>query len=104
MLCVSLIFWTSEVVEALDFGTQGLANYKLRLDNQIGAIVQLVRGKLTMQERITLGALVVIDVHARDTVANMVQEKVNDENDFNWLSQLRYYWDDTDCFVSNNLF
>lgn len=102
VLCVSQIFWTLEVSEALAFGqTEGIASYKRKLDAQIAAIVRLVRGKLTAQERITLGALVVIDVHARDTVANMVQAGVCDETDFNWLSQLRYYWEDDNCLVSH---
>jgi hypothetical protein len=40
------------------------------------AQVMLVRGHLTSLERATLGALVVIDVHGRDTVEEMVADKV----------------------------
>ncbi|CAF0708408.1 unnamed protein product [Brachionus calyciflorus] len=99
VLCVSQIYWTMEVHESLKMGTQGLADYLNKLNYQLGNIVKLVRGNLSTMTRITLGALVVIDVHARDVVVEMVDKKVTSENDFNWLAQLRYYWEDDNCKV-----
>lgn len=32
-------------------------------------------------------------VSARDTVKEMAKAKVTDPNDFMWLAQLRYYWE-----------
>ncbi len=99
VLCVSQIFWTSEVHDSFKTGTLGLKDYLVKLNSQLGEIVKLVRGKLSMMTRITLGALVVIDVHARDVVHEMIKNDVNSENDFNWLAQLRYYWEDNNCKV-----
>uniref|UniRef100_A0A4W6E2V4 Dynein axonemal heavy chain 12 n=1 Tax=Lates calcarifer TaxID=8187 RepID=A0A4W6E2V4_LATCA len=79
VLCTSQIFWTLEVHEAIRAGAD-------QLQSQLNDIVELVRGKLPKQTRITLGALVTIDVHARDVVMDLI------EKDFQWLAQLRYYW------------
>eukprot|EP00967_Tisochrysis_lutea_P105099 scaffold159969_cov23-Tisochrysis_lutea.AAC.1 len=58
-------------------------------------VVDLVRGGLTALQRGTLGALVVMDVHARDVVAELAKEHVHDVGDFAWQAQLRSYWENT---------
>ncbi|XP_039204062.1 dynein heavy chain 12, axonemal isoform X2 [Crotalus tigris] len=93
VLCVSQMFWTSEVHEAIASGPEGLKNYYQALQHQLNDIVELVRGKLSKQTRTTLGALVTIDVHARDVVMEMIESGVLKETDFQWLAQLRYYWE-----------
>ncbi|XP_030740234.2 dynein axonemal heavy chain 3 [Echinops telfairi] len=90
VICVSSIFWTQEVSTALVENT--LPDFLEKSNEQIAQIVQLVRGKLSSGARLTLGALTVIDVHARDVVAKLSEDKISDLNDFQWISQLRYYW------------
>ncbi|XP_069795725.1 dynein axonemal heavy chain 12 isoform X2 [Narcine bancroftii] len=92
VICVSQIFWTAEVENAIQIGSQGLKAYSARLQQQLNDIVELVRGKLSKQTRITLGALVTIDVHARDVVEDLIEKEVSNQADFHWLAQLRYYW------------
>ncbi|XP_023571552.1 dynein heavy chain 12, axonemal isoform X1 [Octodon degus] len=93
VLCVSQMFWTSETQEVISDGTEGLKKYYKELQYQLNNIVELVRGKLSKQTRITLGALVTIDVHARDVVMDMIEKGVSHDTDFQWLAQLRYYWE-----------
>uniref|UniRef100_A0A8B9MHC5 Dynein axonemal heavy chain 3 n=1 Tax=Accipiter nisus TaxID=211598 RepID=A0A8B9MHC5_9AVES len=97
VICVSSIYWTEEVSEAIRKGT--LLDFLEKSNLQIEDIVELVRGKLSSGARLTLGALTVIDVHARDVVAKLVEDKITDLNDFQWISQLRYYWEEEDVIV-----
>ncbi|XP_066465573.1 dynein axonemal heavy chain 3 [Tiliqua scincoides] len=91
VICGSSIFWTKEVAEAIHEKT--LPAFLEKSNKQIGEIVELVRGKLSSGARLTLGALTVIDVHARDVVAKLAEDKISDLSDFQWISQLRYYWE-----------
>ncbi|XP_025109931.1 dynein heavy chain 3, axonemal-like isoform X5 [Pomacea canaliculata] len=98
ILCVSSIYWTTEVTDAVQ-KQDGLKKYLELSNKQIEDIVDLVRGKLEPGSRITLEALTVIDVHARDVVADMTEKKVTSPQDFIWLAQLRYYWINNDIMV-----
>ncbi|KAJ1562895.1 Dynein heavy chain 7, axonemal, partial [Nowakowskiella sp. JEL0078] len=100
VICVSQIFWTKEVSEAIRLGgVSGLKSYKELCTKQLEETVGLVRGELSPMARMTLSALVVIDVHARDVVYELEKAGVTNENDFEWLSQLRYYWENDDVNV-----
>ena len=56
---------------------------------QLGDLVQLVRGRLSRMQRAVLSALIVIEVHAKDVSARLVDEGVCSVNAFEWISQLR---------------
>nr|XP_055037339.1 dynein axonemal heavy chain 3 isoform X1 [Misgurnus anguillicaudatus]XP_055037340.1 dynein axonemal heavy chain 3 isoform X1 [Misgurnus anguillicaudatus] len=97
VICASCIFWTSEVSLAIQTNT--LPTYVEKSNAQIADIVELVRGKLSSGSRMTLGALIVIDVHARDVVSKLAQDGVSSLNDFQWISQLRYFWEDEEVML-----
>lgn len=89
VLNVSQLYWTREVEDALNGeGNNGLKRYEAQLNIQLQEIVQLVRGKLSKMERTTLGALTVIDVHARDVISDMAAKGVDKTTDFEWSSQV----------------
>ncbi|KAG7256267.1 hypothetical protein CRUP_029317 [Coryphaenoides rupestris] len=92
------VFWTAEVSEALERGDLAQRLYP-QLQTQLGDLVQLVRGGLSRMQRAVLSALIVIEVHAKDVVAKLVEEGVSSVNDFEWISQLRYYWAEEDLYI-----
>ncbi|CAG9819626.1 unnamed protein product [Phaedon cochleariae] len=84
-------FWTTGV-------EQGILENRLKefledtLLVNLDALRSLVKGNLTFLQREILSALIVIEVHARDVTQNLVNLNIVNENDFDWISQLRYYW------------
>ena len=73
-----------------------MPEYAEKCTAQLMDIVELVRGRLTKLQRKTLSALVVIEVHARDVVAQLAKQGVASPDDFEWASQLRYTWDENE--------
>ncbi|XP_039266483.2 dynein axonemal heavy chain 7-like isoform X2 [Styela clava] len=94
VLCISQKYWTDSIHHALSSGPQAMQDYLDLSNSQINEIVVMVRGKLSKQNRTSLGALIVLDVHARDVLAELIKNKVENDSDFEWLSQLRYYWEE----------
>ncbi|CAB3253984.1 unnamed protein product [Arctia plantaginis] len=85
----SCVQYTSEAIEAIQSNT--LPQLVARSTEQITGLVYLVQGELEPGNRVTIEALIVLDVHGRSILEEMVQKNVCDISDFNWISQLRYY-------------
>ncbi|XP_013422101.1 dynein heavy chain 7, axonemal isoform X2 [Lingula anatina] len=94
VLCVTTKYWTDFVSQSIREGEKAMDAYLQLNNSQINEIVALVRGKLSKQNRTTLQALIVLDVHARDVLQELCKSKISSEFDFSWLSQLRYYWEE----------
>ncbi|KAL8008233.1 putative dynein heavy chain region D6 P-loop domain, dynein heavy chain, domain-2 [Plasmopara halstedii] len=95
VLAVNQTMWTQQSEKALyncATDSKALKNYLDILRTELKRTVEMVRGELPKLIRITLGALVVMDVHNRDTIAELVELKIIDPTAFDWLAQLRYYW------------
>ncbi|XP_028430624.1 dynein heavy chain 1, axonemal isoform X1 [Perca flavescens] len=92
------VFWTAEVSEALEQGDLASRLYP-QLQKQLSDLVQLVRGRLSRMQRAVLSALIVIEVHAKDVIAKLVEQEVSSVNAFEWISQLRYYWAKDDLYI-----
>jgi dynein heavy chain, axonemal len=96
VLAISGVFWARSVEAGVKAGN--MPGVLEQNTTDLMGLTELVRGKLSKMERMTLGALITIDVHARDVVAELVECSLSDVSDFEWVKQLRYYWRD-DLFV-----
>lgn len=97
VLVVSALFWSSGVEHA--FVGAGAETARDNCTRELLDLTEVVRGELSSAERTTLGALITVDVHARDVVADLAEQGVTSPADFEWVKQLRYYWRDDNMFV-----
>lgn len=91
VIAVSQIYWTANVHVALNETKEtNVKDYSRFLVDQLQDVVALIREpNLTNLSRVTIKALIVIDVHAKDVVVELVEKKVRADNEFKWLAQLR---------------
>ncbi|OAF70501.1 hypothetical protein A3Q56_01728, partial [Intoshia linei] len=54
----------------------------------------LVTQDLLPIERQIISPLIVVEVHSREVILKLIEDKVHNINDFEWIKQLRYYWEE----------
>ncbi|VDO09234.1 unnamed protein product [Rodentolepis nana] len=102
----SQIGWTAEVGIAFARLEEGLENsmkeYNKKQIASLSALIEMLLTDLTPGDRQKIMTLCTIDVHNRDTVGKLISMKVDNSRAFQWLSQLRFRWDErvVDCFVN----
>lgn len=82
---MSQIMWARSIHEVLstaegDDVTAGLADFERRSVGDLNALAALTRQPLGALFRRVLCALITVDVHARDSVSNMVEKRVQKES------------------------
>eukprot|EP00003_Mantamonas_plastica_P006669 TRINITY_DN1548_c0_g2_i8.p1 TRINITY_DN1548_c0_g2~~TRINITY_DN1548_c0_g2_i8.p1 ORF type:complete len:4445 (-),score=1771.15 TRINITY_DN1548_c0_g2_i8:52-13386(-) len=99
----SQIVWTHDVENAFKNMADGADNsMKLYHKSQQAAITNLItriQGKLDKSLRTKIMTVCTIDVHSRDIVGRLIEEKEEVEECFSWQSQLRFYYDQSEANV-----
>ncbi len=93
VLAVDGVVFTSLVEKALSAAPHGLVALETQLNQEVTDVIGMVQGDLSALDRLTLGSLIVVDVHSRDVVASLIAEGARSASDFAWQSQLRYVFD-----------
>ncbi|XP_010006532.1 PREDICTED: LOW QUALITY PROTEIN: dynein heavy chain 9, axonemal [Chaetura pelagica] len=105
-LSCTQIWWTTEVGIAFARMEEGYENamkeYHKKQVTQLNTLVTMLIGQLSKGDRQKITTICTIDVHARDVVAKMIAQKVDNAQAFVWLSQLRHRWSDEErhCFAN----
>ncbi|XP_061912443.1 dynein heavy chain 9, axonemal isoform X3 [Entelurus aequoreus] len=104
-LTCTQIWWTSDVGMAfarLEEGYDGALKecYKKQVSH-LNTLISMLIGQLSPGDRQKVMTICTIDVHARDVVAKMIAQKVENSQAFVWLSQLRHHWNENEkhCFA-----
>ena len=96
-LAGSQTWWTWEVEDVFrkvgNGDKKAMKTYSEMLHKQLDEMVVKIRADLSKNERKKLNTMLIIDVHARDIVDSFVRDSILNIKEFEWESQLRFYWD-----------
>ncbi|XP_019908369.3 dynein heavy chain 10, axonemal [Esox lucius] len=105
VLAAIQVWWTWEVEDVFQRVKKGekqaLKNYAKKMHEQIAELVGRITQPMKNNDRRKINTALIIDVHARDIVDNFVLDSIMDAREFEWESQLRFYWirEPDDLFV-----
>lgn len=106
-IVVSRVYFTQQINDAFSELEEGneeaLKNEYQRQVNQLSDLIDIINGELTKNDRKKLITLCTIDVHARDVVQRLIDERVETGQCFQWQSQLRYYQNEKTMEVQVNI-
>lgn len=97
VLAANQVWWTWEVEDVFRKVKKGdkmaMKAYSKKLHAQIDDLVVQVRSPLSNNDRKKFNAVLIIEVHNRDIIDRFVRDSIMDIREFEWESQLRFYWE-----------
>ncbi|KAM8866758.1 dynein axonemal heavy chain 10 isoform 2-T2 [Synchiropus picturatus] len=105
VLAANQVWWTWEVEDVFKKMQRGekqaLKGFATKMHRQIDELVTRITQPMTKNDRKKINTVLIMDVHARDIVDSFVLNSITDAREFEWESQLRFYWlrEHDDLFV-----
>ncbi|XP_071619148.1 dynein axonemal heavy chain 10 isoform X2 [Heliangelus exortis] len=97
VLAANQVWWTWEVEDVFqkvkNGEKQAMKLYAKKMHEQIDELVTRITKPLSKNDRKKYNTVLIIDVHARDIVDTFVRDSILQAQEFEWESQLRFYWD-----------
>lgn len=101
LLIGSKIWWTWRAEDVFRKVKEG-DKYAMKRESkvqteQLQNLIEMVRSDLEGEDpsgrlRKKINTLIIIEVHQRDIIDRFVRDSILDEREFDWESQLRFYW------------
>ena len=80
MLAINQVEWTNQTEEAIN--QCNLPAFAKKMDKELNEVVNSVRQKLSTLDRLNLSVLIVIDVHAKYVINELIAKGVGRVQDF----------------------
>ncbi|XP_059533127.1 dynein axonemal heavy chain 10 [Myotis daubentonii] len=97
VLAACQVWWTWEVEDVFHQVQAGekhaMKSFGRKMHRQIDELVTRITLQLGRNDRKKYNTELIIDVHARDIVDSFIRGSILDAQEFEWESQLRFYWD-----------
>ncbi|XP_039416979.1 dynein heavy chain 10, axonemal isoform X2 [Corvus cornix cornix] len=97
VLAANQVWWTWEVEDVFRKVKKGekqaMKLYAKKMHRQIDDLVTRITMPLSKNDRKKYNTVLIIDVHARDIIDVFVRDSILQAQEFEWESQLRFYWE-----------
>ncbi|XP_046384032.1 dynein axonemal heavy chain 12-like [Ischnura elegans] len=96
--CVSIVYWTAYVSEQFEMNASW-ETVESQLVLQLTELIALVRESIPALLRKTVCVMITKDVHLLNIAEETFISGMQSLTDYQWLSRLRYYWEDDELIV-----
>jgi dynein heavy chain len=95
-ILVNMITWVAMVEKAFTQLQSGnldaLKDFLAKNVELLKALIKRVQGDLEKPLRQKIMVLITMDTHSRDVIIRLINEQVKKPDEFQWQSQLKFYW------------
>jgi len=97
ILTTSQSYFSQYVEKAIETST--LNEFNEKCNDYIDELVENIKKKQNKLDKLKLSPLIVLGVHERSVVNKLINSKIRNIFEFEWISQLRTYVEDDNIFV-----
>ena len=97
VISVDQIMWADLIEKQFQKIEEGdddaIKDFSKNLELQIFELAEMVRDKVGELKKSLVERLIIINVHARDVVKDLIKLNVQEKSNFEWQKNLKFYWE-----------